>query len=600
MKLKQFASLLIASVMLTSPVSAMPSGTFTDTVQADTIQVGDMTIRVDEDVIFSRGDDGFYYLYPDYEGIPYVMFGTYDLTEDVFFEAFTNMMKDTYADLVITREPEEITAENGRVWHRMAYEYTVSGFTVVDTRVYAAAGGTLYMFGSKEVPEIEYTVGDLLYEVIDNLEIQGDEPEKETENKRFTFGRKAEDPEPKSEQGPIEEKDSRTPILDAAVAEAPVPVTYSITSVPDAGVQKPVGRIFAPAGFIVNNSADYFVSGPDYPVRQTFMAASQDGSVVFLYQSGTSYIDNEAWFNGTQFVDEEGTYSSEFMAYTYRLRDAAAYCDFYRDQVLVSGLEPVLVEEWEVPEMEEMVLDEYSTNLYQQLSDLYRSTGSGLTLDSAGYTEAAKIYAITLTDAETGKETPYYMLVQAIVSQTQSSSSSSYGDGGNHSSTNVYGYDMQSWGFNTQTIYRTWGPVSTYAALIPAEQFNEYLPVYRSFVMNTGVNMEFGLYCSSFSSKIATERSKAQLYGYNLNIDYDALAKEAAQETLVGDTYGIGYEVYTNPAFENLTYVTLGGSKIKLPASYAHAYEDKSGNVFATCEEAIPEGMKPMIPANIR
>ena len=602
MKLKQLAALFMAGAMLTTPVAAMPAGVSTRAVQADTIQVGDMTIQVEEDVMFSRGDDGFYYLYPDYEGIPYVMFGTYDLTEDVFFEAFTNLMKDNYEDLVVTQEPEEITAANGRVWHRMVYEYTVSGFTVVDTRVYAAAGDTLYMFGSKEVPEIDYTVGDLLYEAIDNLEIQGDEGNKGTGNNRFNFGRKTEDPKPQ-EQKPqeIEEnKVSATPIRDAAIAAEPVPMTFQITSVLDAGTKRPVGRIFAPEGFTVNNSFDYFVSGPGYPIRQTCMAASQNGDAVFLYQSGTSYIDNESWLNGTKFEDEEGTYSVDFMAYTFRTRDAASYCDFYRDQVLVAGLEPVLVEEWAVPEEEQMILDEKSTNLFQQLSDLYKTTGSGMVLDSAGYTEATRLYALTLTDAESGEAVPYYMLVQAVVMQTQASTSAIYGDGGNHSSTNVYGYNMQSWGFNTQTTYRTWGPVSTYAALVPAEQFNELFPAYRSFVLNTGANMEFGIYLDNFSAKIATERGKAQLYGYNANIDYDSLAKEAAEETLLGDTYHNGEEGFTIPEIESLFYVTLAGGLIKLPASYAHAFEDKNGDIFVTCEEVMPEDMKEMIPANIR
>ena len=108
-----------------------------------------------------------YYIYAQQEGsIPYVMITTYsfDSAED-FIPAFTEYMQNQYKDLVVTSDAKEKQIGEKQCYE-IDYSYTVSGYEVKDRRIVAAVDGITYMFASKEVPELDETVGTMLEDVI--------------------------------------------------------------------------------------------------------------------------------------------------------------------------------------------------------------------------------------------------------------------------------------------------------------------------------------------------------------------------------------------------------------------------------------------------
>lgn len=112
-----------------------------------------------------------YYIYAQQEGsIPYVMITTYsfDSAED-FIPAFTEYMQNQYKDLVVTSDAKEKQIGEKQCYE-IDYSYTVSGYEVKDRRIVAAVDGITYMFASKEVEELDMTIGDLLENVVAECE----------------------------------------------------------------------------------------------------------------------------------------------------------------------------------------------------------------------------------------------------------------------------------------------------------------------------------------------------------------------------------------------------------------------------------------------
>lgn len=114
--------------------------------------------------------DGYYYVYKEVEGsIPYVMFGAYEYTDGAFFgKAFTPMMQKSYSDLSIA-EAEKTVSVGTYDMQKIVYHYTVSGYEVYDTRLAVQIDDHVIMFGSKEIPSLNKTVDNLLYEVASGL-----------------------------------------------------------------------------------------------------------------------------------------------------------------------------------------------------------------------------------------------------------------------------------------------------------------------------------------------------------------------------------------------------------------------------------------------
>lgn len=137
-----------------------------DVYPENVVALDDLGISVAaEDFISAEEDDGFVYFYTMFDqSIPYVIVGRYDDTTDGFADSFTRYMMDIYDDLDVDEVQEEYDID-GKKFTKVVYGYTVSDYDAVDTRLFCTdENGTTYMFGTKEIPELSYTVPDGLLE----------------------------------------------------------------------------------------------------------------------------------------------------------------------------------------------------------------------------------------------------------------------------------------------------------------------------------------------------------------------------------------------------------------------------------------------------
>ncbi len=119
-----------------------------------------ISIRLKDFVSVRQDEDGFVYIHTLRDGsIPYVIVGSYDIPYEKVADAFTNLMSDTYEDLDVDALIEGI--EIGDLeFTKVIYQYTISGYDAVDTRLFCDYRGTSYMFGMKEVEDLDFTVGE--------------------------------------------------------------------------------------------------------------------------------------------------------------------------------------------------------------------------------------------------------------------------------------------------------------------------------------------------------------------------------------------------------------------------------------------------------
>ena len=159
MKKEKLIALLTVICMMTTPVFAETGLKIAGEKKDDVIALKDLGISVTADhyTTVREDDDGFVYFYTiEDDSIPYVIVGQYDYASDDFADDFTKYMNDQYDDLKETSK-DSITI-NGLDFDRVTYEYTVSGYDAKDTRLFHAMDDSTYMFGIKEVPELDYTV----------------------------------------------------------------------------------------------------------------------------------------------------------------------------------------------------------------------------------------------------------------------------------------------------------------------------------------------------------------------------------------------------------------------------------------------------------
>ena len=117
-----------------------------------------------------------YYLYAREEGsIPYVMLKTYR-TDDAaaFLGEFTAFMQTQYPDLKITSDVHSVTFGENDCFE-IDYSYQVSGYDVRDRRVVMLKDGIAYLFTSKEVDELDMTIGTMLDDVVANCRFVSDD-----------------------------------------------------------------------------------------------------------------------------------------------------------------------------------------------------------------------------------------------------------------------------------------------------------------------------------------------------------------------------------------------------------------------------------------
>ena len=135
--------------LISTPQSLVPEG--------DVIALDDqgISIVVDDYALVEQEDDFVYVHTVEDQNIPYVIIGYYEMASEGITDAFTRYMGNNYSDL---RVVHTASVENlgGNAYYKVGYEYTISGYTAQDTRLFIGWNGRTYMFGSKEVPSLGY------------------------------------------------------------------------------------------------------------------------------------------------------------------------------------------------------------------------------------------------------------------------------------------------------------------------------------------------------------------------------------------------------------------------------------------------------------
>ena len=136
----------------------------------DTLADWDLRVKVPEGTTaVLKGSS--YYIYAQRSGeIPYVMIMAYHYeSEEKFIADFTASMSRSYPDLVVTQEAVRRDIGDKSGWE-IDYGYTVSGYEVADRRIVMMVGERVYMFASKEIAELDRTIGTMLDDVVADCE----------------------------------------------------------------------------------------------------------------------------------------------------------------------------------------------------------------------------------------------------------------------------------------------------------------------------------------------------------------------------------------------------------------------------------------------
>ncbi len=131
----------------------------------------------DNSVLMNAEDEYFYYVYPGGEqGIPDIIIGAFNRTSaDGFYDDYTPYLTQARPDLTVAEGESDVTI-GSKTLRKIVYAYTVSGYNVVDTRYVWPANNSLYMFAKREIPEISYSVGTALEDIIMSAQITGQQP----------------------------------------------------------------------------------------------------------------------------------------------------------------------------------------------------------------------------------------------------------------------------------------------------------------------------------------------------------------------------------------------------------------------------------------
>ena len=140
------------------------------TYQDDIIALDDIGISVQvSDYTAIRQNDGFVYIYTMADdSIPYVIIGKYDAASVNFVNEITKYMAENYSDLQVSEDMDTVELE-GRIFTKIGYTYTTSGYVVRDRRLFFSENDRTYMFGTKEIESLGYYTGDLLEQVAGSM-----------------------------------------------------------------------------------------------------------------------------------------------------------------------------------------------------------------------------------------------------------------------------------------------------------------------------------------------------------------------------------------------------------------------------------------------
>lgn len=161
---KLAAALVLASILLATPVLAATGQ------DSDTLADWGITVQQpDHSTAILDGSDGCYYIYPDTpSSIPYVMLYVYDgfENEQTLVDEFLNdLMADKYSDIEILKDLSPVTIGD-KDGYEIDYGYTVEGYNLLDRRILIEKNDRIYMFVSKEIEELDMTVGTLLEDTV--------------------------------------------------------------------------------------------------------------------------------------------------------------------------------------------------------------------------------------------------------------------------------------------------------------------------------------------------------------------------------------------------------------------------------------------------
>ena len=115
-------------------------------------------------ILMNAEDDNFYCIYTWGEkGIPDIMVGRFDWnTTEGFYDQYTDYMRQSRPELTVAEEPAAMTIGDKQLV-KIVYNYTVQGYIVRDTRyIWLAPNDSLYMFTKREIPDLNYLLGDTL------------------------------------------------------------------------------------------------------------------------------------------------------------------------------------------------------------------------------------------------------------------------------------------------------------------------------------------------------------------------------------------------------------------------------------------------------
>ena len=510
--------------------------------------------------------DTYFRSYRYGDSIPYVMFHVQEMDGDTYYRSLDWSLRNNHADLKVTEAPHEVSVGNRRMV-QFGYSYGLSGYTVSDTRLYTEIGGKTYAFASKEIPEIEYVLGDMLFEVAGSLEVEGEE-------KNAVLSGGGIDTLVLPAQG-------RETVQPAG--STPLPETvYRITPMVDADTGLTMARCYAPENYEVSHELNIINVGVNTPVQMQITAhAPGELFPALIYHSAHSYVDNETIMNGQSFREPEGSLNASAVTFNYTVRDASGYCDMLLDMIMDGDFNTKVVSVTGPDAEQAKILKEKEKEEKKKFEALMKATIPGTYTTGTDYSYkldyVEKIYSLMLPEGENGAPEEYYFIADVLLAVAESEIDSAF------------------MGNKVESYYRSWGPKNIWVMICTRESFEENLEMFRNFEANTRVSDEFGLWIESMGLELVRALQIIEEGGY---VDLDEIYDRSSREHLTDSSYSVP-DAWSDYVYDQNDYITSNGDHVKMGTEYDHVYEDSNGNVFGTNSAEIPAGMRELTPTQI-
>lgn len=501
--------------------------------------IADWNIKVpipDNSTSILDGSTGEFYIYPmGQEGIPYVMILPFDYPYggESFLNSFKDNMLNHYPDLQVTEDIHEIEIGQYSCW-QTRYEYNISGYKAQDRRVAIDHNGKIYMFATKEIPELNLTVGTLLDDTVREL-IFLDQTDASSQGNADNGG--------VLNLGGNNETEVNYKSTDANST------AFTITKIEDSDSGLTLARMYAPSDYSVIQALDSYgnantVCSPACPWQLTLVADSPDYRTEMMYCSQMCYIYSQQMY-------QEGTLYYGICSMLEPMT-ASAYADRIVQTVYNDVGEIYCVNTKEATDEEQAFLQERAQTLYDYYDSSFSTTGF-MSMDGTMSTYIEKEYAFEYSGE---KYTVIVITATDLVQYTQSMG-----------------------GFSDTMVQMTVPYVYLYAS--PSEETDAGRGNFDLFMSNTRVSDEFVL----ATQKVSLELENAITSGTNPSIDNDEIS----------DILGTGDGTYDSEEFcdyilSQNSYTTSDGKVVRVPNSYDYVYEGENGNIYVTNSTDQPEG----------